>query len=168
MSRVYIGIDPGRFGGIAVIKCVLNGTPHIKAYPMPLGVDGDVNPRLVWEMLMEITAGVIKNTTVFIEKTNAVYGASSKSAYSFGRQVMASEAPVICLGLSYETVQPKAWMKQILVGYPKQDKKDKPSLRYVAKKYPNINLIPAGCRVPKDGLSDAICIAEYGYWKLTH
>ena len=79
---------------------------------------------------------------------------------------MAVEAPVICLGLSYETVRPAKWMKEILVGYPKQSPTDKPSLRYVEKKYPDISLIPKGCRKPKDGRSDAICIAEFGLRKV--
>jgi hypothetical protein len=70
------------------------------------------------------------------------------------------DAKEICTAVFGELVlvRPQMW-KKALFGNHKSSKEE--AIKFVEKLYPNCKLIPERCRVPHDGMADAICIAEY-------
>ena len=55
-----------------------------------------------------------------------------------------------------------AWKKVVLAHLPWKGNK-KASIDFCQQTYPNVSLLKTSrCRVPHDGLSDALCLAHYG------
>ena len=85
-------------------------------------------------------------------------------------------------GWRLKTIRPVTWKKKVLKGamgmvphaikriqavYPKynpkkQDKNKATTIDYVMNQHPQIELCPGRCRLPQDGIADAVCLAEYG------
>lgn len=72
------------------------------------------------------------------------------------------------LGLPFVLVRPMEWKKVVLIGMNWKGSKEA-SVQYVQQRYLDISLLPTPrCRIPSDGLADAICLAEYGRQKLAN
>jgi len=81
------------------------------------------------------------------------------STFTFGKGYGMIQGIMAALGVRYELVSPQKWKGVILAGTAK----DKlAAIAWCRRAYPGADLVPRGCRVAHDGISDAICIAEYG------
>lgn len=151
--RSYLGIDPGLKGGI----CLL--TPF---------------DAQVWRM-PETPAGIVAiirsvsdhRPTVILEKAQAMpptlrgrrQGTGSAFAYGMGYGVL--KGIIAALSLPFQEIRPAEWKKVILHGEP--DKSDKgTSIRVCERLFPQVELVPKGCKKPQDGLAEAALLAEYG------
>lgn len=64
------------------------------------------------------------------------------------------------LGWPLTLVDPKDWKRVVLRG-TKRDKEA--ACAYVSRRHPTVSLYPGRCRKPRDGIADAVCIAEWAY-----
>ena len=158
---LYVGIDNGLNGGIAVIN---RAQSVIGKWVMPVikskKTEYDVN-RIV-EILKEIKNR--KNTFVMLEKAHVrpISGKRACFMNGFGYGIM--QGILSSLNMSYEIVDPKVWQKNLFEGVTSDTKTA--SINFCKKKFPNIDL-KATERTTKDhdGIADAICMAVYCYRK---
>ncbi|MDD4804034.1 MAG: hypothetical protein PHN69_02570 [Candidatus Pacebacteria bacterium] len=127
----------------------------------------------------------------YIEDVHSLFGMSAKSNFSFGKNCGMIEASIITLGYEVYKVTPKDWQKEMLKGIEviKKIKKEKykeydpdtfeqvekirlvetkkndvkaMSLKAQEKHFPDFNSRASDrCKMPHDGLVDALLIAEY-------
>ena len=150
------GIDPGFSGGIAFI----DSESGVQVYPMPVVVNGK-HKFLDAEFVVSLFQS--PPTLVVIEEPIAMPKLSCKATASTFRMVGRLEGICDGMGLPRMLVRPQDWYREILVGHPKKDKNDKPSLEYVMNRFRGLSLLPTDkSKKPSDGMSDAVCIALYG------
>lgn len=152
------GIDPGLSGGLALLS-----PTECYADRMPLRTDGkEVDGAAIGAWLF-----VAEPDLVIVERQQArnTFNAQGKAIRKTGAEFRFATGYGIILGvlqsmaLPYRRIQPMAW-KAAVLGERGTDKAA--AIRYCQDTYPTINLIPKGCRVPQDGLADAICLAAFG------
>ena len=152
---IIVGIDPGAHGGIAVLDSEIGITD---TYKMPvIYSSGDINAG---ELFSILPFG--NDTHVFIESVHSMPGQGVASSFKFGYSVGMIEAACAIAegGHSFiNHVQPLAWQK---AGPGKTGGDKSITIEWVKKTYPEAQIIPKGCRVPHDGICDAIGIAHYG------
>lgn len=136
----YLGIDPGRSGGIAVLgpnglacmTCKLDGT------------DLDV-----WNWLDDNVD--MLNAKATIEKVHSMPKQSSQSGFTFGQSFGFLIGMLTALRIPYQFVTPQKWQK----GMQCLTKGDKNVSKAAAQRlWPNIKMTHA--------IADALLIAEYG------
>jgi crossover junction endodeoxyribonuclease RuvC len=161
--RTVIGIDPGKKGAIVLYS--RDGAGKVEPHRMPTrmngkkveidlyGIDKIINPALA-----------ISECFAFIEDVHAMPGQGVTSMFSFGFSTGAMHGILSYCNIPIYKVTPQSWKRVILKGLG-TDKAA--AIEYCHQHYPQISLIPTGCRVPSDGLADGLCIAEYGWKKLT-
>jgi len=65
---------------------------------------------------------------------------------------------------AYERIHPLIWQKAVGISKDRDTKEQ--SVALCQRLYPDTALIPERCRVPHDGIADALLIAHYGKTKL--
>ena len=151
---LYIGIDPGAKGGIAMIF----GEGQVyDAFPLPMigslvnveSLAVSIGEAIEWKSLRYAT----------IEKVHSMPGQGVASTFKFGKNYGMLIGMLFTLGIPTTFVTPQAWKKDILAGTAK----DKAAAcEFVVAKYPDVKLVQPRCRNPHDGVADAVCICEYG------
>lgn len=172
MSRIRIGVDPGKNGFIAIWR-------EGKGYdflPIPLiGKEVDYH-TLAKEFSAVLFEDEFEDKYCVIEDIHAKFGASAGSTFSFGYVAGAMEMLLICSGVPYTKVAPKKWQKQMWEGVAVQQKPSSTgktmvndtkstSLMAATRIFPSIDLRgnPESKRStkPHDGKVDALLICEY-------
>jgi crossover junction endodeoxyribonuclease RuvC len=159
LLRTVIGIDPGKKGAIVLYS--RDGAGQVEAHRMPTrdgeidlyGIDKIINPALA-----------VSDCYAFIEDVHAMPRQGVTSMFSFGFSTGALHGILSYCNIPIYKVTPQSWKRAILKGHG-TDKAA--AIAYCKTHYPQISLIPTGCRVASDGLADGLCIAEYGWKKLT-
>ena len=147
----YFGIDPGQKGGVALITALFT-----KVWLMPVR-DKDVNVTELVEILSSV-----KVATVYIERVHAMPKQGVSSSFNFGMGYGEVKGCVEAMGLPFHLVTPQSWKKKVLDGFKWKGRKIASS-EFCEEHYPDISLLRTPrCKKPHDGLSDALCIAEYG------
>jgi crossover junction endodeoxyribonuclease RuvC len=146
------GIDPGISGGIATKLpggMVAEKLPIIKKTK---GSEIDIHSliRILKANSVEI---------VYLEKMGIRPGEGARSGATAGINWGTIYGALIAVGVKVEVVTPQRWKGSILAGTPKD--KDA-AIGYARRNYPEVDLIPRGCRTPQDGIADAVCICVYG------
>lgn len=148
MTR-YLGIDPGMKGGFAQIY----GT-SVWASPFPMSAD-----EIDAAQLARWWTDAKHDTIAIIEKAQAMPKQGVTSVFTYGTGYGKLLGILATLGIRTEMVRPTTWKKAVL----SDTLKDKAAAIYWCRcNYPLVNLVAEGCRVPHDGMADALCIAEYG------
>jgi len=144
-SRIYIGIDPGKSGGLCVIE-----DKFIKAYPCP-----DNTQDMALLFAMAISVNETKTVIPYIEKVWARPHDAKGSIWKFAENYGMWFGIAGAYELDLITVSPQRWMKYFEV--PKLDKpRRKRFLRDKARSmYPELKKVTL-----KN--ADAILIATYG------
>ena len=142
---VYIGIDPGADGAIAILA-------------------GDGRVMTVCDMpshaetIREILAIVQADKFVAIEAQQAMPGQGVTSMFSLGQRYGLLTSILVALQIPHEAVRPQAWMKALGIP-PKSDKKA--HVERALSLFPTAEVKgPRGGM--KDGRADALLIAEFG------
>lgn len=149
----YMGIDPGKHGGWAVLN---PANREVKSGIAPLS-GGIVDCRALSAGLIDLHAQV--GLHLVIEQVGAFPGQGVCSVFDFGRSYGQLIGMCQALGLPYSLVRPQAWKGKVLAG----TEKDKDAaIAFCMREYPSVRLIPERCRVPHDGIADALCLAHYG------
>jgi crossover junction endodeoxyribonuclease RuvC len=146
-SNIYIGIDPGQKGAIAVIE------------------NDDIHHVVQWVDMKHVAMHIrvisrLASVKAFyaIEKVGARPGQGVTSMFTFGTNYGFYQGLLHGNGIhDYELVQPKVWQ----LGIPKADDDIKKSVYLEAKRlYPGVKYKgPRGGLL--DGVSDAVMIAHW-------
>lgn len=195
MKKVFIGIDIGKDGGIAVIDH--NGKLY-STRPMPkIGDELDIHKLneyfLGFKTYLDQEEWYEYNLHIIFENLHSIFGSSAKSNFVFGQMNMAIEALCVAYSYKYLKVNPRDWQKVCWQGINvqttsvpkfKTDKltgkkiesgtKDKvltkPTSLLAAKRlFPKwdfrAELKTKKSKNDHDGMVDAALLAYYGYLK---
>jgi hypothetical protein len=162
MSKIYVGIDIGKSGAIAV----LSGN-SIVTYEMPK-IANELDYHTLNKLLRQFCSNAEKPYVVF-EKLGVIFGSGKSTAFSMGHQSGAVEMSCVANDIPYTKVRAVDWQKQMFQGVQEitktgSSKKDTKAMALVAIKriFPDLKLT-FGTRATKahDGLVDAVLMAEY-------
>jgi crossover junction endodeoxyribonuclease RuvC len=145
-QKLYAGIDPGVKGAVAVV----NQDGKI--------VDFERMPSSLRDLRSFLNSYTIER--VYIEKAQPMPGQGVVSMFNYGRHFGGLLALLELGKFSHETVNPRAWQK-VVIGMGSGDPKAK-AFEKASRLWPDESFIPKGCRVPHNGIIDALLIAEYG------
>lgn len=153
---IYIGIDPGLNGALAVIlhdnSIVIRDTPT-------LTVEGEKSRRKynapgMAQLLRPFTT---EPGLVVLENVHSMPKQGVASSFNFGEGLGLWKGIIAAYGLPLEMPSPQRWKKEILA----DQGKDKDASRFKA-----IQLFPSVAdqlsRVKDDGRAEALLMAEYG------
>ena len=146
---IYIGIDPGKKGGYAVID-----DRGARVYPWD-------NTYFVSDMNAVESRG--ESIVAAVEKVGAMPGQGVVSMFNFGTSYGFILGVLTAFGIGYQLVPPSVWKREFgLLHTDKQSSVD------VAKRlFPSVNLMPTDrCRKESDGMAESLLIAEYARRKM--
>ena len=148
-DKIFIGIDPGKNGGAAVINEIADHEPTITFRC----------PKTPKEMALSLMSTIPVDTSyddvmVLVEHVHAMPKNGVVSMFSFGQNLGQWEGVIGAFELNVEYVGPRTWMGHYDCK-PGMDKKDrKRYLRGLAEElFPNIKMT--------FNISDALLIANY-------
>ncbi len=141
----YIGIDPGKKGGFAVLS-------ESGSFVMP------------WDDALFIrTMESLKADpcVACLEHVGAMPKQGVTSMFNFGVSFGFIQGVLSAFGIPFELVRPQKWKKEFSIS----DKNE--SIAVCQRLFPNTSLLPTErCRVPSDGMAEALLMAEYARRKL--
>ena len=152
---LYIGVDPGKSGGIAIVTD--RGSASVVAVTPMLIAGREIDLTATAEWIDECIGDA--NATCYIEKVSAMPKQGVTSMFNFGFSTGAIHGIMATLGIPRHLVTPQRWKKIVLVN----TKKDKEAaIDFCRRSYPDVSLL-ATDRSWKahSGMADAICIASY-------
>jgi len=149
MSKIIIGIDPGKSGGIAWID--ETGRACVEKMPDTLAD--------LWELIDNIAIGCTYYNRsacnkAYLEQVSSSPGMGVVSAFTFGNGFGHLEMALTAAGIPFERVRPQIWQKAMGC-MTKGDKNV--SKRKAQELFPNIKVTHA--------TADALLIAKYGHTK---
>ena len=145
---IYIGIDPGKNGGIGILKVRNNQLVSASAYVF--------DETMLINMLFELRCGsdVICN----LEHVHAMPKQGVSSTFNFGMNFGFIQGVLKAYGIPYELVTPQKWKKEFSCTSDKNT-----SIEVCKRLFPNVNLkATERCKKDHDGIAEALLIAEYG------
>lgn len=140
---VYLGIDPGQKGGIAIV-----GADHSEAWRYP----GDIQEAA---SLLGFIAMNHSIKLACIEKVSAMPKQGVSSTFKFGMNYGAWQGVLAALAIPYITVTPAKWQKALLDAGTGETKAR--SLNMARRLYPMIDLKFKA----DDGKADALHLARW-------
>lgn len=148
MGDLFVGIDPGASGAIAVID---------SNREVILLQDWPGNEVVAASFLRDICEKKgSRNISAVIEKAHAMPKQGVKSMFSFGMNYGSWLGILASFEINFITITPKMWQKGVIS--KAQDKK--PALAAAQRMFPTAKLTgPRGGR--KDGRADALLIADF-------
>jgi len=144
----YIGIDPGAKGGFAVM--------HNTDLELVFDFDKASFLDIVTSLAKEQEA-----TRCCVERVHAMPGQGSVSMFSFGQNFGWILGVLEACEISYQLIEPRKWKAEYGLNSDKQK-----SIEVCRQLFPKAELIPKGCRVPRDGRAESILLCEYARRKL--
>jgi len=165
---IVVGVDPGKWGAIAVIAPTVDA-PLL--YPMPVirstnGRD-EYNEAEIARLLGGALAGQ-KGVTVFLEKGQPLPPKMGGTVANFQRGYARGlfVGILTALRIPYELVAPRVWQREMHGGTSGDDLKQR-SIIAAQRLFPGVSLLRTVLsRKPDDGLAEALLIAEWGRRKL--
>jgi hypothetical protein len=161
MSKLYISIDVGLKGAIAIIKDDL-----IVPHKMPL-IGGKIDINGLISILKNPTGLKHDNQIAVFEDLGVIFGTSKATAFSMGRQLGIIEGACTALNIPYVKVKAKEWQKEMFRGIEEvKDSKGKRQTKKMAelaikRLKPTLKLNFEGSKTTHDGLVDAVLIGEW-------
>lgn len=146
MNKVFIGIDPGAMGAMAVLG------------------EGDAPPRLVpCDYLAysgELSMFLGKDIVAAVEDVHAMPMNGCVGNFKLGWSLGRIEQLLSCAGAKYQLVKPQQWQKEY--GISNKDKSKSQSIATAKRLFPGTDLRRTGrCTKDHDGFADALLIAEW-------
>ena len=140
---IYIGIDPGKNGGIAIIDS-----------------DGAIAFPFSEERLLIELDGIAQEYECIccLEHVHAMPKQGVSSTFNFGMNFGFIQGVLKAYSIPYELVTPQKWKKEFSCTSDKNT-----SIEVCKRLFPNVNLkATERCKKDHDGLAEALLIAEYG------
>lgn len=140
---IYIGVDPGKNGGLSVL-----GYAHPLTYPMPDTIRG------LWDLIHEIShSASIESLPIkaYLESVSASPQMGVVSSFTFGNGFGHLEMALTAAGIPFERCRPQVWQREMSC----LSKGDKTVTKRRAQElFPTLTITHA--------IADALLIAEYG------
>lgn len=152
LTDYYIGIDPGKTGGLVC----LGGDGELKwAHVMP------EDPRGVSSLILH-TGSSMRLIHVILEKAQAMPKNGAVSMFNYGLGFGIIQGIILAHGVRHTLVRPGAWAKVMHQGTTGDDAK-KRSLEAARRLCPSVTTPPTPrSKKAHEGLVDAYLIAEWG------
>lgn len=151
MNKIFIGIDPGKSGGIAVIK-------GEQVRTMPYSDEMLMKEMYFEKLCIDLRGGGI----CCLEKVGAMPGQGVTSMFNFGVSYGYIKGVLEAIGIPYQEIPPQRWKKEFGLNSSKAA-----SVDVCRKLFPDVNLLATDrCRKPHDGMAEALLLAEYARRKL--
>ena len=143
---IYIGIDPGKNGGIAKIN---TDTGFVKAFTFS-------EESLISELECYFMFDKSPLRCV-LEKVNAMPGQGVVSMFNFGQNYGFIQGVLKAYRIPYELVTPQKWKKEFSCTSDKNT-----SIEVCKRLFPGVNLkATERCRKDHDGMAEALLLACY-------
>lgn len=149
---VYMGIDPGKGGGIGIID------------ESGFFFEEGGNAWLFDENILRNQCSYIvnnvgrKNVHIVVESVHAMPGQGVSSMFTFGKGFGYILGVLDSYRLTYELVSPQKWKKEFSVTSDK-----KTSIETCKRLFPDVDLKATDkSRTDHDGMAEALLMAEYG------
>jgi crossover junction endodeoxyribonuclease RuvC len=157
--NISVGIDPGISGAIAAVG--VKTLEVLSLVDTPVFVAGGKKLYDIAEMTAAIRrVCLLGDAVVTLEQGQAMPGQGVVSTFSTGWSFGIWEGILSALGVPYRTVRPSVWTKKILAGLSGEGKTR--AIQFALRMFPGCELTPKGCRKPRDGRADALCLAYHG------
>ena len=152
MKTVFIGIDPGKNGGIAIIDAQ-DGLAQTAPY-------SDTGLIDALQMITEAYADV--GIICCLEKVGAMPGQGVVSMFNFGQSYGYIKGVLESFRIPYQEITPQKWKREFGLS------SDKAASAEVCRKlFPDINLLATPrSKKPHDGMAEALLMAEYARRKM--
>lgn len=159
---IYIGIDPGLDGAVAVVdpgntSCTMVWDTPTLTVKSARGTRREYALRRMAQFLEPYNGSICPVAVAYIENVHAMPGQGVRSMFTMGYGVGAWEGILAALGIIYTRVTPQRWKAAMLDGMGKD--KDAGRMRAM-QLFPDRAVLFE--RKKDDGRADAILIAEYG------
>ena len=142
---IYIGIDPGKNGGIALLS---NVSDFINTFVY--------SEDAILEVLKQASKYVDK--ICYLEQVHAMPKQGVTSTFNFGMNFGFIQGVLKAYGIPYELVTPQKWKKEFSCTSDKNT-----SIEVCKRLFPTVNLKATDrCKKDHDGMAEALLIAEYG------
>ena len=153
---IYIGIDPGKNGGIAVIGYENKLEQNKRKIDVYVYQD-DILIKLVKDFAY--FRNVLKEESIcYLEQVHAMPKQGVSSTFNFGMNFGFIQGVLKAYGIPYELVTPQKWKKEFSCTSDKNT-----SIEVCKRLFPGVNLkATERCRKDHDGMAEALLIAEYG------
>lgn len=169
MSKIYVGIDIGKNGGVVSI----HPDGEVVTQRVPL-IKDEIDTKALGDIIEAYLDFGKPNLIFGLEDVHSIYGVSAKANFQFGRAAGLIEGYITAFKLSHQYVQPKTWQAVSFLGVPKLFKPleagkknaqaDTKAMALIAAQrlYPMADLIAnIRARKPHDGIIDSLLIAHY-------
>ena len=140
---IYIGVDPGKNGGIAIIDS-----------------DGAIAFPFSEERLLIELDGIAQEyeCICYLEHVHAMPKQGVSSTFNFGMNFGFIQGVLKAYNIPYELVTPQKWKKEFSCTSDKNT-----SIEVCKRLFPKVNLKATDrCKKDHDGMAEALLIAEYG------
>ena len=145
---IYIGIDPGKNGGIAIIP----DDNEIEVYPF--------SEENLLDEIHYFSKGYACKCV--LEKVNAMPHQGVVSMFNFGQNYGFIQGVLKAYNIPFELVPPQKWKKEFSVTSDKNT-----SIEVAKRLFPQVNLkATERCKKDHDGMAEALLMAEYARRKL--
>ena len=144
---IYIGIDPGKNGGIAILSDTIP----------------DVTVRVFSEDELLHICKTFRKTfnedcICYLEHVHAMPKQGVSSTFNFGMNFGFIQGVLKAYSIPYELVTPQKWKKEFSCTSDKNT-----SIEVCKSLFPGVNLTATErCKKDHDGIAEALLIAEYG------
>jgi crossover junction endodeoxyribonuclease RuvC len=146
---LIVGIDPGMKGGVCWY-CTIS--EQYGAAPMP------ETRRQLYTLLNNLQTDYGSISAV-VESVHSMPKQGVASTFKFGKGYGEVLGILTALNATINEPTPQAWKKVVLAG----TSKDKlAAIQFVENNYPDLQLVPKGCRNAHDGMADAACLMHFG------
>ena len=153
MKSLFIGIDPGKSGGIAVID-VEEGT----TMPAPYSDEALLKTIRLVSMFEPKEAKKV----CCLEKVSAMPHQGVTSMFNFGKNYGYIKGVLEAFSIPYQEVPPQKWKKEFGLNSDKAA-----SVEVCKRLFPDVDLLATPrCKKPHDGMAEALLMAEYARRKL--
>lgn len=138
---IYMGIDPGKDGALAVIS-----DAGVTVIPF--------DERDYISCIRELEG---KGAKCCLERVGAMPGQGVTSMFKFGENFGFIRGLLQANGISYELVTPQKWKREFGVTGDKNN-----SVAVCQRLFPDVSLLRTNrCKKPHDGMAEALLMAEY-------
>lgn len=140
---IYIGIDPGKDGAMAVIA-----RDRIGMIPFDIAE---------YKNALDGLMGYGDGFRCCLERVNAMPGQGVTSMFKFGENFGFIQGLLTAYSIPYELVTPKKWKREFQITGDKNS-----SIAVCKRLFPEVNLRKTDrCRTDHDGMAEALLMAEY-------
>lgn len=149
----FIGIDPGKSGGIAIIRS--DGSVSVASFD-----------EYEYRTLISCLDSTPSDTIAIVESVHAFSGQGVSSCFNFGRNFGWILGLLFAYDIEVKLISPQKWKSYFGLTFgkdtPKEVKK-RASISKAREIFPDVSLRKTiRCKTDSDGISEALLMAEYG------